>query len=1548
MSLIQKANALFSQKNYEEALEIYKQLAETNVVWKRVLEPNIEACIGFILERSVEKQDHLISKLNILSTGNDRAKVLVTDFRYPRFDKSAGELATYGIIQMLVALGYSVIFIPKESTTEDTRYIKSLRRMGVKCIEYVTYNTYQEHVKKHCHDLHIAYIFRPDVAKLCIPVVKAENPSTYIFYHAPDIYFRREKAQQKTEEESGKSPSVTNDRISSIAEDEVYSALEADHVICVGSKDAQSLSEAIKDPSLNQKMVTAPPITVFPILYLERKTKLPKFDDTRDICFIGSSEHEPNRDAIGFFLDSIWPNVLSSNPTIEFHVIGNTSQEDRVSYESHPNVRVIGWVESIEEILPRYRLSVAPLRYGAGIKGKVGISLITGVPCVATPVAIEDMSLAGDHEITIAETPEGFASNIINLLSDEDRWQSLSASGAQKAEQLYSHDATLKQFIKVLHLSNVLNHKQYIEFIDNIGKTGRSFKFNPTSPEESPDVSIIVPGYNKTYLSRACLTSVYYSICSSNKISYEIIYADDCSTEKSEEVLSQIFDNLTIIKTTENSGFIKNVNNASIQARGKVIVLLNNDTVVLPDWLEGLLEVVTSTEKCFVAGSKIVYPSGLIQEAGGGIWTDAQTCSIGRGMDGTGLENTRLEYNYVREVDYVSFASTAIKADFWHKIGGLSDEYGLGYYDDSDFCMAVRENGGVVLYAPQSEVIHIESRTFSSIPKKLLAQQKSRNSLLFRTRWNTQLISNHLTATFPAWDPGYGESICKANAERHKIVITDNSKDLVDTCQSECKGHILYFSPFPSHPASHGNQTTIQKFGLHLQSRGYKVHFVLLSSHMYSDTDLQDMINCWDTFDLIKTSHFPSCNGEVIRYDGWYVPGIGEQIASLCIKHSIDIAICSYIFQSRMLDYIPSYILKVIDTHDQFTNRYSILDGLGKPREFFSCTREEEGQYLSRADICLARRDEESHYFDSISEALAYTVPHIEEPNYLAKASGCLKKVGLVASSNLINLDIIVSFLAELIQQKADNWGFEVYIAGEVKMLMDEDDPQHCQLLSHPDIAFKGYVDSIKDFYDEVDLVVCPIMSGTGINVKTVQALAYGMPLLATKHASKGIHTTYFNHSFKTIQELVTFLITSEIDQAKLSEYASQSRSLYESFIRSAYSNFANALDLQNSGLSRKHIAAGIHTSLSERYARKATLAALRQMRNHTYVRNHFLMLIAKSVVAYGPNWINLNDRLPNIQPNGNVGFWFQLDSQVESNEDLFLHAFNDKFRFDISDDRKLLTSAIPAELFKKESIVDLLLGFSDPHDEEDFHRFRLGKLQLVNQIARAELLEQAVANITAFGPDWINLNDDLPNIQPNGNVGFWFQFNSQLKTSEDLFLHAFNDKFKLDISDDKKLLTTSIPAKYFTEESIVNLVLGFSDPHDEKDIDRFKLATLQLVNQVSRAELLMQAVVSISGYGPDMINLNDDLPNIQPDGNVGFWFKLDKPIVSGEELFLHAFNGKFKLDISDDRMLLTTSIPRECFNSEGSIRLMLGFSNPSDREDNHNFLLGKLMITKI
>lgn len=216
---------------------------------------------------------------------------------------------------------------------------------------------------------------------------------------------------------------------------------------------------------------------------------------------------------------------------------------------------------------------------------------------------------------------------------------------------------------------------------------------------EKPRVSIVIPVYNQFVYTYNCIRSI---VENSGDISYEILIADDCSTDQVAR-LEQFVEGAVILHNRQNLRFLRNCNHAAEQAKGEFILFLNNDTQVQNDWLAPLVSLMDRDESIGMVGSKLIYPDGYLQEAGGIVWNDASAWNYGHRKDPQDCE-----YNYVREVDYISGAAIMIRADLWREIGGFDERFAPAYYEDTDLAFAVRKHGKKVMYQPKSVVVHFE------------------------------------------------------------------------------------------------------------------------------------------------------------------------------------------------------------------------------------------------------------------------------------------------------------------------------------------------------------------------------------------------------------------------------------------------------------------------------------------------------------------------------------------------------------------------------------------------------------------------------------------------------------------------------------------------------------------------------------------------------------------------------------------------------------------------------------------------------------------------
>ncbi len=253
---------------------------------------------------------------------------------------------------------------------------------------------------------------------------------------------------------------------------------------------------------------------------------------------------------------------------------------------------------------------------------------------------------------------------------------------------------------------------------------------------ENPDVSIVIPVYNQWEYTAACLASIH-DHTNTEKSTYEVIIADDGSTDETVN-LEKYFQGVKIAKTSTNLGFLGNCNNAALFAKGKYILFLNNDTQVQPNWLSSLVEKMEADEKIGVIGSKLVYPDGTLQEAGGIVWQNASGMNYGRNK-----KPEDKEFCYFKESDYISGASILVRKSLWDKLGGFDKRYIPAYYEDTDIAFEARAAGLKVCLQPASLVVHFEGKSHGTDLGSGIKKYQVVNKEKFLDKWKTILKSDH-------------------------------------------------------------------------------------------------------------------------------------------------------------------------------------------------------------------------------------------------------------------------------------------------------------------------------------------------------------------------------------------------------------------------------------------------------------------------------------------------------------------------------------------------------------------------------------------------------------------------------------------------------------------------------------------------------------------------------------------------------------------------------------------------------------------------------------
>lgn len=352
---------------------------------------------------------------------NAKFRVLFVDATTPTPREDAGSNAAMTHMRALQALGAKVTFVPSDNMTHLGKVSSDLQDLGIEFLHHPWFWSVEEVLRKRANEFDVIYLHRLDVARRYLATCRALAPRARILYNVADLHFLR----LEREREVGAEGALGEAAIAAIRDQELAAIRAADRVIVHSDVEAAVLER--------QGIANA---TVVPWVIEGRRGPLPP-GQRRGIGFLGGYRHPPNLDAVRWFVAEIWPLIRQAMPEAEFLIYGSHMPDELRALAVVPGVRPIGFVEEVATAFDALRLTVAPLRYGAGLKGKVGQSLAYGVPCVGTSIAYEGFG-AALREACVADTPEAFAARVVALMKDDAAWNAVSQAGLDHAAARFS------------------------------------------------------------------------------------------------------------------------------------------------------------------------------------------------------------------------------------------------------------------------------------------------------------------------------------------------------------------------------------------------------------------------------------------------------------------------------------------------------------------------------------------------------------------------------------------------------------------------------------------------------------------------------------------------------------------------------------------------------------------------------------------------------------------------------------------------------------------------------------------------------------------------------------------------------------------------------------------------------------------------------------------------------------------------------------------------------------------------------------------------------
>lgn len=351
-------------------------------------------------------------------------QVLIVDAQTPRPDHDSGSLRLANLMRLLREEGAHVVFVPAYGHRSEP-YAQRLQHAGVEVWHDPFLGKLPAWLREHGPRFDAAMVSRHYIAHDLMPLLRRHAPRAKRIFDTVDLHYLRERRGAEVAGDAALARSAERTRALELA-----TIAQADITLVVSEIERELLR------------TDAPNARVDVLSNLHRIAGPGEpFAQRRDVVFVGGFRHPPNVDAVRWFVDEVWPNAHARLPDARFHCIGSDTPPEIEALAARPGVLVHGHVGDIDPYMRGARIAVAPLRYGAGVKGKVNLSMAHGQPVVATACAVEGMHLRDGIDALVADDPTAFADALVRLYEDEALWTEIARNGLDSVARHFSLDA---------------------------------------------------------------------------------------------------------------------------------------------------------------------------------------------------------------------------------------------------------------------------------------------------------------------------------------------------------------------------------------------------------------------------------------------------------------------------------------------------------------------------------------------------------------------------------------------------------------------------------------------------------------------------------------------------------------------------------------------------------------------------------------------------------------------------------------------------------------------------------------------------------------------------------------------------------------------------------------------------------------------------------------------------------------------------------------------------------------------------------------------------
>jgi GT2 family glycosyltransferase/SAM-dependent methyltransferase len=569
-----------------------------------------------------------------------------------------------------------------------------------------------------------------------------------------------------------------------------------------------------------------------------------------------------------------------------------------------------------------------------------------------------------------------------------------------------------------------------------------------------PSISIVVPVYNNLRMTLHCIRSI---LRHGAEVPFEIIVVDDRSSEIVGAVLSSL-KGIRYFRQTENRGFIAACNRGANESNGEYLVFLNNDTCVLPRWLDELRGTFGIRDRVGLVGSQLIYPNGVLQEAGGILWKDGSGWNYGRGGD-----RNAPGCNYLRPVDYCSGASIMIPRELFNELGQFDTHYAPAYAEDADLALKVRKAGYEVLYQPCSKVVHFEGLSSGTDLTRGVKSYQVLNLKKLFDRWQSELSS-------------HGVSGFKPELERERGI----SK------------RVLFMDALTPTPDCDAGSLVIYQFMKIFLKLGYGVSFVpvdnLLPIQRYTESLQRMGVECWHHPHISSVEEYLETHGKKFDLVFLYrAPHAAKHLAAV-----------------RALAPQAKVVLNTVDLHFVREERQARVQGSRSRLKFASTVKEKELSVMRKTDATILLNQVEVELIGELVPSVkTFMLPLTQEVPGCRKGYHERKNLVFLGGFNhLPNVDAVKYFCAEIMPILRER------LPGVKFLVVGSNPPAELFEYAREDVEIVGFVSNLDAIFDSCRVSVAPLRFGAGMKGKIVTSLSYGVPCVTTTIGSEGMALT--------------------------------------------------------------------------------------------------------------------------------------------------------------------------------------------------------------------------------------------------------------------------------------------------------------------------------------------------------------------------------------------------------------------------------------------------------